>query len=126
MTVELGDTFIIPQTAIGSHLFIVISNPIEDEYGVEPPQIAVVPVTTKRPYHKNPCVLSEGDHPFINRESIINFAAAITPPVKFLTDYCLEKEPIDAVILQRILSAADSSDDIPLGILEIMQEQGIV
>ena len=53
------------------HLYIVITDP--DPIG----NLVIVNVTSQGQSKDQSCVLNPGDHPFITRESVINYAEAI-------------------------------------------------
>jgi len=52
-----------------SHLWVVLTKP-DEESG----KTVIVNLTTKRDYSDSTTVLDKGDHPYINRPSVINYA----------------------------------------------------
>lgn len=82
-----GDTFIAPLTSRAiEHLWIVITNADADNKAV------AVNVTTQHSLSETTVILKDGDHPFVNHPSVINFTDAQLIDVKAV-ETAIEKQP---------------------------------
>ena len=69
---ELGDSFMLPkpgQTA--EHLWVLITRPDPQTF-----EAIMVNVTTQRPHSDTTTILHPGDHPFVQKPSVIFYADA--------------------------------------------------
>ncbi|PYP91050.1 MAG: hypothetical protein DMG65_09265 [Candidatus Angelobacter sp. Gp1-AA117] len=68
-TLKCGDTFLAPKTSSAiEHLWIIVTHPDKDGRAV------CVNVTTQHSYSETTVILKKGDHPFIQHDSVINYA----------------------------------------------------
>lgn len=67
-----GSTFLLP-TRIQDipHLWVVLTYPDKNSN-----EVVIVNLTTKRSHSDTTVILNPGDHPFINRETVINYSDA--------------------------------------------------
>ena len=72
MTLQCGDTFLLPKSAYATeHLWIIVTE-IDPQSG----SAVCVNVTTKRDDSETTVVLNIGDHRFIKHESVVRFGDA--------------------------------------------------
>lgn len=123
----IGETFLSEavQTSNGEkkHLFIIIAEK-DDSF-------LAVPVSTYDPtnrYCNSDCLLSPNDHPFLDRQSWIDFSKARTYTyfelqIKY-SNYTFEKkEDIDEPILSLIIAKAEASEDLPEKFLSFFEKE---
>ena len=68
----LGDSFMLPKPGQETeHLWVLITNPDPATH-----EAIMVNVTTQRPHSETTTILNVGDHPFIQKPSVIFFADA--------------------------------------------------
>ena len=68
----LGDSFMLPKPGQETeHLWVLITNPDPAMH-----EAIMVNVTTQRPHSETTTILNVGDHPFIQKPSVIFFADA--------------------------------------------------
>lgn len=84
------------------HLYVVVTAP----YG-NPSCVVIVNLTTKQLHSDTTVVLRSSDHPFINRETVVNYSQAVSVTVERLMgeieDGIAEpREPLPASVLQAI------------------------
>ena len=118
-----GDTF---RRSVGSHLWVVISDPRRD-----PQRVVIVNMTTVRHNSDRSCLIQAGEHGFVRHETCIMYAFA-----KTVADVDLERQlaagqiqllaPVSSILLRRIRDGAVISDFTPLGIVQVLVDQGIV
>lgn len=93
-------------------------------------RLLVVNFTSNKRWQDQSCVLSPGEHPVIERESVVYYARA-----KLETDAALERllasgrihlhdQLLDAAAVTRIVRGALRSERIPLALVEFLQQQG--
>src|SRR5262245_31893923 len=69
--VEIGNTFVLVNEKIDSHLWIVISEPQQDAANV-----VIVNLTTWVDWKDQSCILVVGDHPWITHDSCVSYQDA--------------------------------------------------
>lgn len=99
-----------------SHLWIVLTAPAGD-----PPKIAIVSVTTKRPRSDTTVVLRPPDHPFIDWESVVSYKDAMFASVDDLREQVDDEiatpcAPFEAPVFERIRNGVQESPFTPRGI----------
>ncbi|MGH2632906.1 MAG: hypothetical protein ACRDG3_05805 [Tepidiformaceae bacterium] len=102
---KLGDTFIPLAPQHDGHLWVVISEPTPQN------RLAIVNFTTRRPACDDSCIARPGEHPFLNRESILLYARARLQDVDALDShvkagYYQVREPVGNALLRRIQEGA--------------------
>lgn len=102
---NLGDTFIWAPDAGKEHLYIAITDPSKNSG-----KLVVVNLTKSAGGAKS-FVLRPGDHPFIRRDSDVNFGDAMIVSTERIDRQvrlrlALPREPMDLSIVHRIAAAA--------------------
>lgn len=104
MRLELGDCiFIESRQTLQKHLFVIITEP-----GGDPPTALVVNFTTHRPNFDDTTILDVGDHSFIKRKSLVNYARAAVADINKVEDRLagdrtlLHREKCSPELLQKI------------------------
>jgi len=123
-----GDTFITtdPSTARDAHLWVIVSEPAQDE-----DRIVILNLTTAAKHHDKTCILAVGDHPFISRESAINYGqgyvlSRATLEAQLNRRRIESRQPVTAAALQRNREGAGVSPFLPFEQYKILREQGII
>ena len=106
----LGDSFLLPKPGRETgHLWVLITNPdpATDE-------AIMVNVTTQRPHSDTTTVLNVGDHPFIQKPSVIFYADARTVDTRLLDDAvrrgaCGTHAAFQTAVLKRIQAGVAGS-----------------
>ena len=123
---QLGDTFLLANPGINSHLFVIISDPAAD-----PEHLVIASFTSWRADKDQSCVVEAGEHPFAKKRSCVYYgqdrlmtlgqyeaclaSASITP-----------HQPVTGELLDRVLDGAAISPHLPLGSREILAVQGLI
>ena len=127
MPLQCGDTFLLPKSSKDTeHLWIVVS-----EIDATTQKAVCVNVTTLRSHSDTTCVLNVGDHPFVNRPSVIFYQdarevdlalveRALTLGIKNFV--CTPHEPCSAVLLKRIRKGLIDSKQTPKGIKSLCKK----
>lgn len=112
-----GDTFLLPRWSEGKpHLYVVITTP-------EPTtnRAACVNITSRKQDSETTLILQPGDHPFIDRESVVWYGKAeildltlVEALVRMRTDrfICAMREPCSEQLLKRICEGLLESEDV--------------
>jgi len=78
----LGDSFMLPKPGQETeHLWVLITNPDPATH-----EAIMVNVTTQRPHSETTTILNPGDHPFVQKPSVISYADARKVDVRLLDD----------------------------------------
>lgn len=110
-----GDTFLGGGEVHGSHhLWVVVNNPAA--HGGE---AVIVNVSTQRPGAETTCVLSEGEHPFIQHQSYVRYQSARKVGVPALqaavkAGLLKPRAAVNAALLAKIKAGAQASPLLPL------------
>jgi hypothetical protein len=121
-----GDTFILANRGIDTHLFVIISDP-----GLDKGRIVLANFTTWRPDKDQSCVVEAGEHPFVRTRSCIDYRRdrliTLSQYEGFLADgRLISRGPVSQGLLTRILKGAAISPFIPLANRQILVEQGFI
>ena len=109
-----GETLVLPDPNFETpHLWILVTDPVG-----EPPQTIIVAVSTKRFYKDNTVVLSRGDHPWVQHESVIFYDHALIPEVHHLNEAVRRRiaechQPCTPDVLRRVQDGLLSSPRTP-------------
>ena len=77
---RLGDSFLLPKPGRETeHLWVLITNPDPVTH-----EAIMVNVTTQRPHSDTTTILNAGDHPFVQKPSVIFYADARTVDTRLL------------------------------------------
>jgi len=98
-TVSAGDTFLVVHPF--NHLYVVCSDP-----AIDSTQILLVSVTTFRPKEETCCILTAGEHPFVQHRSCIRYRDARIASAGEL----VRREPVSGELLARIRDGAGESE----------------
>jgi len=112
---EKGGTLILPNPSPSSqkeHLYFIISDPNEDG------RVLLVNLTTYQPGKDKTCILNEGEHPFINHKSTIEYSEVLEPKIadleKAIDSGIARTHAIASdVLLEKIQDGAKSSPALP-------------
>lgn len=123
---DLGDTFLLTNPAINSHLFILLSDPRRD-----PDRIVTASFTTWRPDKDLSCVVEPGEHPFIRRRSCVHYSedrliTASQYDRLVTAGSIVPQDPVSETLLNRLLDGASVSPYMPLGNRQILVDQGLI
>jgi hypothetical protein len=114
---KLGDAFTmaVPPRFQISHLFFVISDPLQHDAG-----FVVVNITTDYIRAGEECVLCVGDHAWIKKRSFLSFRDAMLIDAKkaatiqgLMGTLVAMHPPLSEIILQKIVDSAKTSRSIP-------------
>lgn len=117
-----GDAFLLEQTAVGVHLWIVLSCPERDPQG----RALVVNVTSWASYADPACVLEPGEHPFIGHRSWVKYDGARLLPIEFIRRWRKGQPAVSSELLDRMIEGAEVSDRLPIDHREYLVAQGII
>jgi hypothetical protein len=124
--VNTGDTFKIelPDTSHDSHLWILISDPIQSD------ECVIVNLTSWRADKDQSCVLEHEDHPYIVHRTCVNFIEAKRIKISAIQagiqkGKVVPHAPASSAMLDRILEAIPNSR-MPLGIAQFLADQGMI
>lgn len=121
--IKIGNTFLAPLPDDGFHLCIVISDP-----DISRKQLLIVPAMTYDDWSDASCILTPGDHPFIQHRPYINYRSTImtyAAKVENSIDSGIysEHDPVNQEVLQRILYGARLSQFLSLDCQDLLEEQ---
>lgn len=124
---ELGSCLLIPSGPAGEHLFTVALGPKKlPGYGSEE-QVVIVSFTSIRPGlpHDEACEVTNGDHPFIVRESCIHYREPRIYPAKVVQDKVesgewRSHEPCSEELMRKVLDGFRKSKRLPRHYNEIL------
>jgi hypothetical protein len=128
---QKGSTLLIPSGPKDGHkhLFAVLLTPTEvDGYGKEPMALMVCVTSFKEGVaNDDTCVLNNGDHPFIEHSSFIDYRFTRLEKAKFVetkvqSGEFIEKEPCSPDLIKRIIQGALKSRKINREHKKILEE----
>lgn len=118
--ISAGDTFLIPDHngEAKRHLCIAVTG-----VAGSPPQVIIVPLATRRDWSDDTVELEVGDHPFINRRTIVDFRYSecrlVSKIERALARGSIKKDsPISPAILSRVRDGLTRSSFTPNWIIE--------
>ncbi|MBI3469610.1 MAG: hypothetical protein HY000_41955 [Planctomycetes bacterium] len=124
---KAGDTYIRAGKHIAAdpHLWIIISDPAKDK------QLVAVNVTSQRTDKDQSCVLYQGEHEFLQKESVIMYSGARvvleSAILSAISSGLLKrKKSISRSVLARVRKGAVGNKNLPLNAKRILQAQGII
>ena len=123
---KAGDTFLLRDRRVGSHLWIVISDP---ELDAE--RVIMVSMTSYEMYKEDVCLINVGDHPWFDHKTCIAYDEArmtTLERLQVLTDAnsLCKLPPVSSEILRRIRKGVSKSTRIEFKYIDILIEQGDV
>ena len=119
---DAGNTF---KYGHGSHLWVVVSDPVADA-----DHVVVINMTTDRGIDPS-CILNAGDHPFVGHQTCMRYDMARTVQNSELERFASSgtitlHEPVSEELLDRIRQGAAMSNYIPLGCKQMLIDQGLI
>lgn len=123
---DAGDACLLTDTNVDNHLWIVISDSKKD-----PTCVLLVNLTTWRPDKDQACKVWPGDHPFVTKESCINYAECRTCELSHLhslkdAGLLAMQSRCSASLLKRIRDAAATTKFLKMKFLQTLIDQGLV
>lgn len=130
---KAGDTFYYEDGA-GGHRYVVISDPKNTQDIRFPGYVFFVMFSSKTNYKEDVCVLKEGDHPFIVRDTVVVYKIppAIFEPMiavqKLLNMGILKdkKQPVSPDILKKLRDCYTKSQYRKDSIMQFLFRQGVI
>jgi hypothetical protein len=126
--VHAGDSFVFRSGSDGRHLWVVISDPFQNN-----DKVLIVNLTTVRGvrFEDLCCVIEPGEHEWVKARSYIKFDMARVYPDERLELFkngrvIREYSPFSAPILDRIRKATLVTQNLELGHVQLLQDQGLV
>ena len=121
-----GDTFRPADRSVDIHLWVIISDPMQD-----PSRVLIVSLTTFMPKKESACLLDVGDHPSISRSTCVAYNLANAPSIIQLEQarddgVLIPSIPVTSEILHRIREGAALSRKLPIGFGELLESQGLI
>lgn len=124
----LGDSFVFRSGSDGYHLWVVTSDPFQN-----PAKVLIVNLTTVRGGHFEDlsCIFEAGEHHWIKNKSYVAFDSARVERSDYLdrleTGTTVEMHnPFPDTLLKRIHAGAAISQNLELGYLQLLTDQGLV
>lgn len=121
-----GDCYWVELTSIGWHLCVVLTHP-DDEHGGPLPG-ARVWVTTFSGWtaaKSQHCVVEPHEYECLTKKSVIMYRNSRVFRVEFIKRFGRSCPSVPSVLLDRIVSGARDSDELPIGCWELMEKQGL-
>lgn len=126
---QLGSTFISTSDdgeGIPAHLWIVISDPKKD-----PNKVIIVNLTTSHGRRTATCILCKGDHPFITRDSEVDYRHARCVSCAKIQHQHKNgridmREPASSDMIDAILHGARTSPFLGLELRGMLVEQALI
>jgi len=121
----IGDTFLLVNSRINEHCFVVISDPRKN-----PDQIVTVNFTSYDVKKDQSCIVERDEHPFVKHRTCIYYRNNLLRLVNYnrflASGDIVPHAPVDQTLLRRILDGAAVSSFIPLENRKILVEQGLI
>ncbi len=120
-----GDTFQYTGKQSDNHLWIVVSDPLQNES-----RVLVVNLTTCRQRSDRACLIQPGDHPFVTALTCVQYLACREVKLGILEEWLdvgqiVKREPVTQILLSRIRQGAVNSPHTPLGVKTLLLDQGL-
>ena len=120
-----GDTFQHSGEHSDNHLWIVLSDPLQDQS-----RVLVVNLTTYRQKSDTACLIQPGEHPFVTALTCVQYLACRDVKLGILKDWLdmgqiVKREPITQSLLSRIRQGAVDSPHTPFGVKTLLLDQGL-
>lgn len=123
---QAGDTFLLQDKSIDSHLWVVVSDPALDAESV-----LIVNLTTHNVDKEGVCLVERSEHPFVRHRSDVNYrdskvVRASDLTAMLATGHLMEQEPVSTKLLHRIREGAARSMWIPQGHRKVLIDQSLI
>jgi hypothetical protein len=124
--VQAGDTFLVKDHTLDDHLWIVLSDPINDAE-----HVLIVSLTTATDYKERVCLIQPAQHPWVRHETCVAYdkakVVALSQLLSLKDQGLIELQtPITVELLQHIRDRAGDSVDLPMEMADILSQQGLV
>jgi hypothetical protein len=131
VSLSQGSTFVNKQyCSLSPHLWVIISDPSQDK-----DRIVIINVSTWRNkaliLNDESCILSTGEHSFIQEKSYVFYKEARITSESALQEgieggVLIPCDDCSAKLLEKILAGTMLSKFTPNGVIEVLQEQGLI
>jgi hypothetical protein len=123
---KAGDTFRPADRSVDIHLWVIISDPLQDDS-----RVLIVSLTTFKPKKEPTCLLNIGDHPAISHTTCVAYGLANAPSLAQLEQaradgHLIPAEPVSVEILARIREGAALSKKLAIDYGELLDSQGLL
>jgi hypothetical protein len=123
---KAGDAFRPADRSVDIHLWIIISDPQQDDS-----RVLIVSLTTFKSHKETICVLDVGDHPSISHRTCVAYGLANAPSLAQLEQakvagHLIPAEPVSGEILARIRDGAALSKKLAIEYGELLDFQGLL
>jgi hypothetical protein len=123
---KLGDTFFLADSNVDSHPFVIISDPQRTPY-----LVVLANFTSWRKDKDQSCVVQRGEHPTVTKTSCTSYhrdrhVTATDYDRLVQAGHLIPNVPVSQDLLQRILSGAAKTDDIPGCSKSVLKAQGLI
>ncbi|MEX2120191.1 MAG: hypothetical protein WD847_11405 [Pirellulales bacterium] len=124
---EIGDAFLLEDSKIDPHLWVVISDPGKDDE-----QVVIVNLTSHdSPEKDDSCILDPGDHPWVRHKTSVRYRDARVASERDLDKLVKKRKlkpqnPVSNETLGKILAGAQMSPHFPLRPRRILQDQDLL
>ena len=123
---KAGDTFLIRDRSVDTHLWVVISDPQRDA-----DRVLIVSMTTYESYKEDACLLDVGDHPKVSHKTCVAYNEARLVALETLVvlrdgGHLSVQAPVSDDILARIRAGVSRSTRIKYQYVERLLEQGVI
>jgi len=124
--VKAGDTFRPADRSVDIHLWVVLSDPTQDDS-----RVLIVSLTTYHLHKETICVLDVGDHPSISHRTCVAYGLAKAPSLAQLEQASIARllissTPVSDEILARIRNGAALSKKLAIEYGELLDSQGLL
>lgn len=117
-----GDTFLYRRPDLEKHLWIVLSEPLDD-----PDNIVLANLTTWRRGGDQACILDVGDHPWIMHRTCVNYSDADVVSQMMVDGWELNHKPsLAPEVLAKVREGAAQSIHIPLWVAKTLRDLGLI
>lgn len=126
VSLKLGDAFVWNQTAVGPHLWVVISDP---EQPTPDDKILIVNFSSmpgKERYADRSCVISANEHPYLTMESWVNYDGAKLQDPHFVQRWCKSQPCLSDKLLNMVIAGAEKTDMLLNDYRSILISHGII
>jgi hypothetical protein len=123
---KAGDTFRPADPTVDIHLWVIISDPVQDAS-----RVLIVSLTTFKPKKESVCLLDIGDHPFIRHQTCVAYNLANAPSLAQLerardSGDLIPDVPVSDEVLRRIREGAALSTKLSIEHGELLDSQELI
>ena len=123
---QIGDTFLLEDREVDSHLWVVLSHPQENRDAV-----VIVNLTSLGTLKDQSCLLDVGDHPWISHPTCVQYADAKCVSEETIdrlvaAGHLKPREPAADALLAKILRGAALTDAMPIKCRRVLVDQDLI